>query len=91
MGDREMMYRKVQMYGFAMAEAMLFLDTHPDDQKALAYFKMHQKLSDEAVKEYSKKYGPMTAETGMYDTRWTWVDGPWPWEIQSEVKTSVDL
>jgi spore coat protein JB len=85
MDDRQKLYKNIQIYGFALGETMLFLDTHPDDQKALAFFKMYQKLKDESVLEYTKKYGPITAENGMYDTRWTWVDGPWPWENQFEV------
>lgn len=85
MNDRHKMLKKVQMYEFALVEANLFLDTHPTDQKALEYFKMQKKYHDEAVMEYTKKYGPLTAQNCMYENRWTWVDGPWPWEYQSEV------
>jgi spore coat protein JB len=46
---------------------------------------MQKKYHDEAVMEYTKKYGPLTAQNCMYENRWTWVDGPWPWEYQSEV------
>ena len=28
----------------------------------------------------NKTYGPMTIEHVHDNNRWTWVDGPWPWE-----------
>ena len=87
MDERQMLLRKIQVNGFAMGEALLFLDTHPDDQMALDYFKMRQKQQQNYMMEYTKKYGPLTAETGMYENRWTWVDGPWPWEYQMEAMT----
>ena len=33
--------------------------------------------------EYQNKYGPLFAE-GVVGDRWTWVDGAWPWQIDTE-------
>jgi spore coat protein JB len=87
MDDRLNMLKKVQKYEFTLVEANLFLDTHPNDQQALEYFKMQRKHHEEAVMEYTKKYGPLTAANGIYENKWTWVDGPWPWEYQMEAMT----
>ena len=52
--------KQVMLYGFACVDASLYLDTHPDDAEALAYFKEHDRIYREAVEEYSRNYGPLT-------------------------------
>ena len=86
MSDREKMMKKVQMYSFVLDEVGLFLDTHPEDKAALAYYKKNQELCREAKRQYEAKYGPLMAETYEgFQNKWTWVDEPWPWEYKSEV------
>ncbi len=77
--------RRIQICDLALFEAHLFLNTHPNDQEALAYYSKHLELREKAMKEYVKKYGPLTA--GQYDggPTWKWIQGPWPWERESEV------
>ena len=60
----------------------LFLDTHPNNHEALAYFHEYSKLRNQALKEYSKYYGPLTIDTTMESCtdRWNWVNEPWPWQ-----------
>lgn len=77
---RELM-DKINQYSFAMNEANLFLDTHPFDTEALAYFQKHRELRVEAVKEYAKYYAPLAIDYAVCDkTPWSWVNEPWPWE-----------
>ena len=38
MQNREKLLKSVQQYSFAVLEAALFLDTHPDCADALAYY-----------------------------------------------------
>ena len=75
--------RKVQALSFAKVEAELYLDTHPDSQQALSYYKNILDELDEAMTEYQNKYGPIFAE-GVVGDRWSWVDGKWPWQAESE-------
>ncbi len=70
----------IQTADFAMTDAGLYLDTHPDDKKALAYYKKLKATRDEAAAEYNRLYGPLTAAEGACDHKWTWTDGPWPWQ-----------
>ncbi len=85
MENRAMLLRRVQISDLALFEAHLFLNTHPEDKDALAYYSKYLAIREKAVKEYVKKYGPLTA--GQYDggPRWKWIDGPWPWQRASEV------
>ena len=72
---------KINQYSFAMNEANLFLDTHPFDAEALAYFQQQRKLRVEAVKEYAKYYAPLAIDYAVSDkTPWSRVNEPWPWE-----------
>ncbi len=83
MNDRQKLLKKVQMYSFAVTDAALFLDTHPDCAEALAYYNKYKKLCEEAKKQYEQAYGPLCIESEQNDARWAWVDSPFPWELSA--------
>ena len=80
MNDRKKALMRVQTYGFALDEAVLFLDTHPHDERALALHKEYAEASKNLKKHYNEMFGPLTPADNMSDT-WDWVCGPWPWEM----------
>lgn len=80
MSDRKNLLTRVQTLGFAATDAALFLDTHPDDRQALAYFRKQQSALQTARSAFERKYGPLMQETQADDNAWNWIDGPWPWE-----------
>ncbi|MCL2034903.1 MAG: spore coat protein CotJB [Oscillospiraceae bacterium] len=80
MNDRMILLKRVQVCDFALNDAALFLDTHPEDKDALDFYKKHLRLREEAAKEYTSKYGPITKADYDGGPRWTWIDGPWPWQ-----------
>ncbi|HWQ50766.1 MAG TPA: spore coat protein CotJB [Terriglobales bacterium] len=82
MNERERMLKAVQQYAFAMWDASLFLDSHPEDMKALAYFNKISELHRQAVADFEARYGPLTSMSAAGTERWTWVDSPWPWEME---------
>lgn len=82
MSDRARLLRKVQMCEFAIQEVALFLDTHPNNKKALAYYHKHREMHEQAVAAYQKSFGPLTTNGVWSDDRWTWVADPWPWETE---------
>jgi spore coat protein JB len=82
---RENLLRKIQALSFAKVETELYLDTHPDSREALEYYRNTLSELDEAMTEYQNKYGPLFAE-GVVGDRWTWVDGKWPWQLDTEDK-----
>lgn len=85
MTDRESMMFKVQVYGFALSEVALFLDTHPNDKTALSYYKQYRDQKNQAEDDFRKKFGPLTMDDNYDYSTWTWIDSPWPWEKESEV------
>jgi spore coat protein JB len=80
--EREKMLMVVQQYHFAMEDAGMFLDSHPEDMKALAYFNKITELQRQAVADYEAKFGPLTIASAAGADRWAWIDSPWPWEME---------
>lgn len=70
----------IQMYSFYLYDLNLFLDSHPNDKKALAKFNEINWQLKAAVKLYNEKYGPLKANQNMSENNFYWVDDPWPWE-----------
>ena len=78
--NRAVLLRKISKAGFVLNELALFLDTHPADMNALRHYEYYQKRHGELTGEYENKYGPLTRKITNNSDRWTWIDGPWPWE-----------
>ena len=70
---------ELQTMAFAIQELALYLDTHKQDNEALALYQTYQKLYHEAVMAYTKKYGPLSHKMPT-EGPYTWLDDPWPWE-----------
>ena len=83
MNDREKLLKKVQMYSFAVTDAALFLDTHPECADALAFYNKYKKLCSEAKAQYEQAYGPLDIDSEQNNARWAWVDGLFPWELSA--------
>ena len=65
---------------FVCNELQLYLDTHPDDMEAFDMFKQILRLSKEAKRRYTEKYGPITKADMLNDSEYTWSQTPWPWK-----------
>lgn len=74
--------RQIYEAGFAIDEAVLYLDTHPCDEEALAYYEAYRKLYAKLVKDYTIQFGPLTADQVAVTNQWTWAKTPWPWEME---------
>ncbi len=79
---REEALRNVQMYSFALDDTGLFLDTHPTNRAALTFYSDTMKRYLEAVEVYEDQFGPLTAGDSDTEKGWTWVETPWPWEME---------
>ena len=65
---------------FAVTDIVLYLDTHPDDIDAMAYFNYYNEERKKALALYSAEYTPLTLDNTQDSTHWYWVTDPWPWE-----------
>ena len=71
--------QKVYETGFALDDATLYLDTHPADSQAMAYYQYVRKANQDAVTAYEQAYGPLMINQ-VNSGSWTWTSNPWPWE-----------
>ncbi|MGN1081760.1 MAG: spore coat protein CotJB [Acutalibacteraceae bacterium] len=84
MNDRQLLMRRLSAAQFAAWELKMFLDTHPNDERALSRMKTYQAKANELRAEYESKYGPLTTGADFTDSDWDWVNDPWPWEIKED-------
>ena len=75
---RTEMMEQIKSLNFAIIELSLYLNTHPDDEKALALHKKYAKELKELKDKYQKVYGPLTIYYPC--NKWRWLEEPWPWE-----------
>lgn len=72
------MLNKIKCLKFAITELALYLDTHPDDEKALCLHNKYCKELKDLEDKYQKVYGPLSIYYPC--NKWRWLEGPWPWE-----------
>ena len=81
--ERSRLLRRLAAEDFAVYEAILYLDGHPDCRSALAYYKRHRDLAMRLRAEYERAFGPLTNTGAECANEWNWVNGPWPWEKEA--------
>lgn len=85
MNERGQMRRRISAVDFALFELVLFLDTHPDDIRAMKMREQYMKKREELVAEYESRFGPYVVTTDdVTGDQWTWIDNPWPWDYVPE-------
>ena len=75
---RREMIENTRCLDFAINELALYLDTHPDDEKALCLHRKYCKEAKELKDKYQKVFGPITINFPC--NKWRWIEEPWPWE-----------
>lgn len=84
---RSEMLQNIMCYKFAINDLALYLDTHPEDQKALCLHREYSKVLRDLTDKYQKVFGPLTIEFPC--NKWRWLEQPWPWE--RGMYSNVDL
>lgn len=73
---------ELQALAFAINELALYLDTHRNDNEALALYRTYQKLYHDGSAMYVREYGPLNHKM-LNDGPYRWLDDPWPWEYSA--------
>lgn len=79
--NKDQMLYEIMMLDFAVTDATLFLDTHPEDKDAYRYCKEANERLKKAQEQYVKEYGPLTNRCSTPDS-YSYIQGPWPWEVK---------
>lgn len=83
MNNRKSLLKQIQIVDFALHETVLYLDGHPTDRKAMAYYKSAKQRLKALMDEYTEKYGPLNYYL-VSGNSWSWIDKPWPWQNEKE-------
>lgn len=78
--QRESMLLELMAVDFAVIELNLYLDTHPNDSRALDLYNLNVQKSNILREKYESIYGPLTARYSKSANPWQWISNPWPWE-----------
>lgn len=81
--SRERLMRQIQVYSFAVYDALLYLDAYPNSKSALAFYNKYKMAEERAIAEYESRYGKI--RLNGQESSWEWTNGPWPWQNE-EVK-----
>jgi spore coat protein JB len=80
--NKEQLMKSIYETGFALVDLNLFLDSHPKDKMALDYFSEIKKQYSQLTSQYEMQFGPLTAFSTDTNQGWSWIDAPWPWELE---------
>lgn len=84
--EQERLFLELSRMSFAAHEVNLYLDLNPNDTSMIRLFNDYRQKSNELIKEYESKYGPLTIMSDVLNkTPFMWEKSPWPWEDMSNV------
>ena len=70
----------IMMLGFCRDDMGLYLDTHPDDKRAMEYFNQCVDLYEKAKATYEQQFGPLNMDRGVMGDSFIWNQTRQPWE-----------
>jgi spore coat protein JB len=76
--QKQDMLEQIKSVDFAIEELALYLDTHPDDNKAICLHNNYCNQMKDLKDMYQKMYGPLSIYCPC--NMWKWIEEPWPWE-----------
>ena len=77
-GEKASLLQELRVCVFALTEARLYLDTHPDDRQALAFYRTHKEKLERLEKEWESVFEGTADSKGC----WNRIETPWPWQSQ---------
>lgn len=80
MNQREQLMHNIGIVSFVLVDLGEYLDTHPNDSKALDYFNHYSRIKQQMEREFSIKFHPLKMELSDCGKEWMWGLAPLPWE-----------
>lgn len=75
---RAKMMKEIKCLNFAVVDIAEYLDTHPNDSKALCLHREYTNQLEELKDKYQRIFGPLSIYYPC--NKWRWLEEPWPWE-----------
>ncbi len=73
---RQEMMKQIKCLSFAVVDISEYLDTHPDDRKAICLHKEYCNRLEEIKDKYQRIFGPLSIYYPC--NKWRWLEEPWP-------------
>jgi spore coat protein JB len=81
MQSREDLIMQLSLTGFAMDDIRLFLDTHPEDTRAIGLYNEYAAKYASLQQEYEDSYAGFNSySSNNSNNEWLWNSYPMPWE-----------
>ena len=74
----EKMLSEIRCLKFAITDLGEYLNTHPDDEKALCLHREYCNQLRDLSDKNQRVYGPLSIYCPC--NSWRWLENPWPWE-----------
>lgn len=83
MPEQAQMLTQIMALEFTAVDFNLYLDTHPNDQRALMDYNSTVQELALLKDQYQRRFGPLT-NFGYAPSQypWAWINEPWPWEVR---------
>ena len=81
--DKHKLLEQISQCEFILIDINLYLDTHPNDKRALADYNSYADQLEVLKHKYVKMYGPLQNfgnSTVCSDDCFIWVTQPFPWD-----------
>lgn len=75
---RRKMMKEIKCLNFAIIDLAEYLDTHPNDRKAICLHREYTNELNDLKDKYQRIFGPLTIYFSC--NKWRWLEEPWPWE-----------
>lgn len=69
---------------FAAHELKLYLDIYPNDTNMINLYNEYQRIANEQIVAYERKYGPILSNTESTNNNFSWEAYSWPWEMEEK-------
>ena len=74
----EELMRAIMEADFFAQDLKLYLDTHPDDSRAVEMFREAVRQSKACKAAFEDSFWPLVADSAGTNGTWDWLDGVWP-------------
>jgi len=79
--NREKLLKELMAADFAVIDLNLYLDTHPNDQRAITIYNAMVQRAKMLRDSFERMYGPLTPMF-IGTCPFKWINEPWPWQRQ---------
>ena len=80
--NQEDLLKSLMELDFIAVDLGLFLNTHPDDNDAIAAYNQVITAADTVRMKYEETFGPLCSfrSYAANTQAWQWMENPWPWQ-----------